>query len=51
MIACLALATMPTGAWGGLDALIRGLITRPLLGIGSREVIERQRRLQDDDDD
>jgi uncharacterized membrane protein YphA (DoxX/SURF4 family) len=50
MIACLALASMPTGAWGGLDALVRGLITRPLLGIGAREVIERQRRLHDDDD-
>lgn len=51
MIACLALATMPTGAWGGLDALVRGLITRPMLGIGAREVIERQRRMHDDDDD
>lgn len=51
MIACLALATLPTGAWGGLDALVRGLVTRPLLGIGAREVIERQRRLHDDDED
>ena len=51
MIACLALATMPTGAWGGLDALIRGLITRPLLGIGAKEVLERQRRSDDDEED
>lgn len=36
-LACLALATMPTGVWGGLDALIRGLITRPLFGVGARE--------------
>ena len=49
MIACLALASMPTGAWGGLDALVRGLITRPLLGIGAREVVDRRRT--DDDDD
>ena len=51
MIACLALATMPTGAWGGLDALVRGFVTRPMLGIGAREVVERQRRLREDDED
>src|SRR5262245_18438712 len=51
MIACLALASMPTGAWGGLDAFVRGLITRPLLGIGAREVVERYRRFHDDDED
>jgi uncharacterized membrane protein YphA (DoxX/SURF4 family) len=50
MIACLVLATMPTGVWGGLDALVRGLVTRPLLGVGAREVVER-RRLEDDDED
>lgn len=41
MIACLMLATSPSGAWGGLDALIRGFITRPLFGFGAREVRER----------
>lgn len=40
LIACLMLATAPTGVWGGLDALIRGLITRPLFGIGKREVLD-----------
>jgi uncharacterized membrane protein YphA (DoxX/SURF4 family) len=49
MIACLALAVMPTGAWGGLDALVRGLITRPLLGIGAKEVIDRHRPDEEDD--
>ncbi|MGL5096069.1 MAG: hypothetical protein ACRDD1_10800, partial [Planctomycetia bacterium] len=34
MIACLMLATAPTGFWGGLDALVRGVITRPLFGVG-----------------
>lgn len=38
IIACLMLATTSSGAWGGLDALIRGLITRPLFGVGAREV-------------
>jgi uncharacterized membrane protein YphA (DoxX/SURF4 family) len=41
MIACLMLATSPSGAWGGLDALIRGLITRPLFGVGAKEVRDR----------
>jgi uncharacterized membrane protein YphA (DoxX/SURF4 family) len=50
MLACLALACLPTGAWGGLDALVRGLIMRPLLGVGAREVVERTRRREDDDD-
>jgi uncharacterized membrane protein YphA (DoxX/SURF4 family) len=49
MLACLALTFMPTGVWGGLDALLRGLITRPLLGIGAREVLERHLRDHDDD--
>ncbi|QDU59558.1 hypothetical protein Pan216_03870 [Planctomycetes bacterium Pan216] len=34
MFALLVLATVPTGVWGGLDALIRAFITRPLFGIG-----------------
>jgi uncharacterized membrane protein YphA (DoxX/SURF4 family) len=38
MLACLMLATMPTGVWGGLDAFIRGLITRPLFKVGAREL-------------
>lgn len=41
MIACLMLATSPSGVWGGLDALIRGFITRPLFGFGARELRER----------
>ena len=41
MIACLMLATSPSGVWGGLDALVRGLITRPLFGFGKTEVEER----------
>jgi len=50
MIACLALAVMPTGVWGGLDALFRGLITRPILGIGAKEVLDRHRPRDDEDD-
>lgn len=38
MIACLMLATVPTGVWAGLDAIIRGLITRPLFKVGAHEV-------------
>ena len=34
LIALLMLATAPTGFWGGLDALVRALITRPLFGVG-----------------
>lgn len=34
LLACLMLATTQSGVWGGLDALIRGLVTRPLFGIG-----------------
>lgn len=41
LIACLMLATSPSGVWGGFDALIRGLITRPLFGVGAREVRDR----------
>ena len=40
LIACLMLATSPSGVWGGLDALVRGMITRPLFGIGADEVAE-----------
>jgi uncharacterized membrane protein YphA (DoxX/SURF4 family) len=47
MLACLALATLPTGAWGGLDAFLRGLFLRPLLGVGAREEKLAQ-RLDDD---
>lgn len=39
-IACLMLATSPVGVWGGLDSIIRGMITRPLFGVGKREVID-----------
>lgn len=38
LIACLMLATSPSGTWCGLDALIRGLITRPLFKVGANEV-------------
>lgn len=41
LIACLMLATTSSGAWGGVDSLIRGLITRPLFGVGADEVRER----------
>jgi uncharacterized membrane protein YphA (DoxX/SURF4 family) len=41
LIACLALATMPTGCWGGLDALIRGLFTRPVFGVGVSELYKQ----------
>lgn len=37
-IACLMLATTSSGVWGGLDALIRGLITRPIFGVGKGEI-------------
>lgn len=37
-LACMVLVTQPTGVWGGLDALIRGLITRPLFGMGAQEL-------------
>lgn len=50
MIACLALATLPTGVWGGLDALIRGAITRPLFGVGAQEVIDRHRDPEEEED-
>jgi uncharacterized membrane protein YphA (DoxX/SURF4 family) len=39
LIALLMLATSPAGVWGGLDSLVRGLITRPLLGVGKSEVL------------
>lgn len=38
LIALLVLASAPTGIWGGLDALVRGLITRPLFKVGADEV-------------
>lgn len=41
LLACLMLATVPTGVWAGLDALVRGLITRPIFGVGARELRER----------
>lgn len=41
MIACLMLATSPSGVWGGLDALVRGMITRPLFGVGAQEIREK----------
>lgn len=41
MIACLMLATSPSGIWGGLDALVRGMITRPLFGVGAQEIREK----------
>jgi uncharacterized membrane protein YphA (DoxX/SURF4 family) len=41
MIACLMLATSPSGIWGGLDALVRGMITRPLFGVGAQEIREQ----------
>ena len=44
MIACLMLATTPSGIWGGIDALIRGFFTRPLFGIGKRELIDPSER-------
>jgi uncharacterized membrane protein YphA (DoxX/SURF4 family) len=40
LLACLMLATVPTGVWAGLDAIIRGLITRPIFGVGAREFRE-----------
>lgn len=40
MIACLMLATSPSGIWGGLDAVIRGMFTRPLFGVGAQEIRE-----------
>lgn len=43
LLATLTLATCPTGVWGGLDALVRGLITRPLFGVGAAEVRDRAR--------
>ncbi|HVJ82865.1 MAG TPA: hypothetical protein VNC50_17485 [Planctomycetia bacterium] len=51
MIACLVLATLPTGAWGGVDAFIRGLVTRPLLGFGANEIYEREGELRRRDED
>lgn len=40
LIACVMLATTPVGVWGGLDSIVRGAITRPLFGVGKREVGE-----------
>lgn len=39
IIAMLMMASSPVGVWGGLDSLIRGLITRPLFGVGKKEVL------------
>ena len=39
IIALLMLSSTPVGVWGGLDAIIRGLITRPLFGVGKKEVL------------
>ena len=38
LIALLMLATSPAGVWGGIDSLIRGLFTRPVLGVGKSEI-------------
>jgi uncharacterized membrane protein YphA (DoxX/SURF4 family) len=38
LVALLMLATSPAGVWGGIDSLIRGLFTRPVLGIGKSEI-------------
>jgi uncharacterized membrane protein YphA (DoxX/SURF4 family) len=40
LLACVMLATTPVGVWGGLDSIVRGAITRPLFGVGKREVVE-----------
>lgn len=37
LVALLMLASSPSGRWGGLDALVRALITRPLFGVGADE--------------
>jgi thiosulfate dehydrogenase [quinone] large subunit len=42
IFALLMLATSPVGVWGGLDSLIRGWITRPMVGVGKREVLDWQ---------
>lgn len=39
VFACLMLASSPVGVWGGLDSIIRGMITRPLFGVGRREAV------------
>lgn len=44
LIACLMLACSPAGVWGGVDSLIRGLVTRPLFGVGKEEVLEAAER-------
>jgi uncharacterized membrane protein YphA (DoxX/SURF4 family) len=38
ILALLVLATVPTGIWAGADALVRGLITRPVFRVGAREL-------------
>lgn len=40
LIALLMIASSPVGVWGGIDSLIRGIFTRPVLGVGKREVLE-----------
>jgi uncharacterized membrane protein YphA (DoxX/SURF4 family) len=42
LIALLMLATSPAGVWGGIDSLIRGVFTRPVLGIGKNEVARKE---------
>lgn len=38
VVACLLLATTPSGVWAGLDAIVRGAFTRPWFGVGAQEV-------------
>lgn len=38
VFALLVLATVPSGLWVGCDALVRGLVTRPLLRVGASEL-------------
>jgi uncharacterized membrane protein YphA (DoxX/SURF4 family) len=38
LIALLMLASSPAGVWGGVDSLVRGIFTRPVLGIGKDEI-------------